>query len=48
MWTVLNLSPRAIAGNRRLEAHTITAMLETYGHADIGAFEEVDMAFAGI
>ncbi len=46
MWTVLKLSPRAIAAIAGWKPSTITAMLETYGHADIGAFEEVDAAFA--
>lgn len=46
MWTVLKLSPRAIAAIAGWKPGTITAMLETYGHADVGAFEEVDAAFA--
>jgi hypothetical protein len=48
MWTVLKLSPRAIAAIAGWKPGTITGMLETYGHADVGAFEEVDAAFAGI
>jgi len=48
MWTELKLSPRAIAAIAGWKTGTITAMLETYGHADVGAFEEVDAAFAGV
>jgi integrase len=48
MWTVLELSPRAIAAIAGWKTGTVTAMLETYGHADVGAFEEVDAAFAGV
>jgi hypothetical protein len=47
MWTELKLSPRAIAAIAGWKMGTITAMLETYGHADIGAFQEVYAAFAG-
>lgn len=46
MWTVLKLSPRAIAAIAGWRPRTIAAMLETYGHADVGALEEVDDAFA--
>lgn len=48
MWTVLKLSPRAIAAIAGWKPGTIMAMLETYGHADVGALEEVDAAFAGV
>jgi integrase len=47
MWTKLKLSPRAIAAIAGWKPGSITAMLETYGHADVGALEEVDAAFAG-
>src|SRR5262249_6778053 len=45
MWTVLKLSPRAIAAIAGWKPGTVMSMLETYGHADIGAFEEVAAAF---
>jgi hypothetical protein len=47
MWTVLKLSPRAIAAIAGWKPGTVMSMLETYGHADIGALKEVDAAFAG-
>jgi integrase len=48
MWTVLGLSPRAIAVVAGWKPGTVMAMLETYGHADVGALEEVDAAFAEV
>jgi hypothetical protein len=46
MWTVLNLTERAIAAQAGWKLSTVTKMLATYGHGDIGALEEVDAAFA--
>lgn len=47
MWTVLELSPRAIAAIAGWKSGTVAAMLETYGHADIGAFEELTLGLLG-
>lgn len=48
MWTdpELHMSPRAIAALAGWKVSTVIEMLETYGHGDVGALEEVDAAFA--
>jgi hypothetical protein len=46
MWTELEMSPRAIAALAGWKVSTVTKMLETYGHGDVGALEEVDASFA--
>lgn len=48
MWTdpELHMSPRAIAALAGWKVSTVIEMLETYGHGDVGAAEEVDAAFA--
>jgi integrase len=46
MWTKLGMSPRAIAAQAGWKISTVNAMLEIYGHGDVGALEEVDRAFA--
>lgn len=46
MWTQLGLSERAIAAQAGWRLSTVTKMLETYGHGDLGALEEIDRAFA--
>lgn len=48
MWTELKLSPRAIAAVAGWKPGTVMAMLETYGHADVGALQEVDAVFAEV
>jgi hypothetical protein len=47
MWTdpELHMSPRAIAALAGWKVSTVI-VLETYGHGDVGAAEEVDAAFA--
>jgi hypothetical protein len=40
------MSPRAIAALAGWKVSTVIEMLETYGHGDVGALEEVDAAFA--
>lgn len=46
MWTEMEMSPRAIAALAGWKTTTVIEMLETYGHGDVGALEEVDAAFA--
>ncbi len=46
MWTELEMSPRAIAALAGWKVSTVIKMLETYGHGDVGALEEVDASFA--
>jgi integrase len=48
MWSEpeLEMSPRAIAALAGWKVSTVIEMLETYGHGDVGALEEVDAAFA--
>jgi hypothetical protein len=46
MWTELEMSPRAIAALAGWKVSTVIKMLETYGHGDVGALEEVDTSFA--
>jgi integrase len=45
MWTKMGLSNRAIAALAGWSLKTVDAMLETYGHGDVGALDEVDAAF---
>lgn len=47
MWTKLHMSRRAIAAQAGWSIRTVDKMLAVYGHADVGALEEVDAAFAG-
>ena len=44
-WVKLGLSERAIAAQAGWKLSTVIAMLETYGHGDIGALDEIDAAF---
>lgn len=46
MWTVLKMSPRAIAAQAGWDVSTVDKMLRVYGHAEVGALAEVDDAFA--
>jgi hypothetical protein len=46
MWAELGMAPRAIAALAGWKPSTVIEMLETYGHGDVGALEEVDAAFA--
>lgn len=46
MWAEMEMSPRAIAALAGWKVSTVNEMLETYGHGDVGALEEVDAAFA--
>lgn len=46
MWVELGLSERAIAAQAGWKLSTVIEMLETYGHGDVGALDEVDAAFA--
>ncbi len=46
MWTQLGMSDRAIAAQAGWSLRTVTKMLATYGHGDVGALDEVDAAFA--
>jgi integrase len=46
MWTERGMSPRAIAALAGWKVSTVIEMLETYGHGDVGAMEEVDANFA--
>lgn len=46
MWTEREMSPRAIAALAGWKVSTVIEMLETYGHGDVGAMEEVDDNFA--
>lgn len=45
MWTRLGMSRRAIAAQAGWSVSTVDKMLAVYGHADVGALEEVDAAF---
>jgi hypothetical protein len=47
MWTQLGMSRRAIAAQAGWSLTTVDKMLEIYGHAEVGALEEVDRAFKG-
>jgi integrase len=46
MWVEMGMSPRAIAALAGWKVTTVIKMLETYGHGDVGALEEVDASFA--
>lgn len=46
LWTERGMSPRAIAALAGWKVSTVIEMLETYGHGDVGALEEVDASFA--
>jgi integrase len=46
MWTVLKMEPRVIAAQAGWKVSTVDEMLETYGHGEVGALEDVDAAFA--
>lgn len=46
MWTRLGMSERAIAAQAGWKVSTVQRMLAIYGHADVGALDEVDRAFA--
>lgn len=46
MWTKLEMSDRVIAAQAGWKPSTVTKMLETYGHGEVGALEDVDAAFA--
>jgi integrase len=45
MWRVLKMSEPAIAAQAGWKVSTVSKMLEIYGHAEVGALEEVDRAF---
>jgi integrase len=45
MWTQLGMEPRVIAAQAGWKVSTVDAMLETYGHGEVGALDEVDAAF---
>jgi integrase len=45
MWVKMGLSNRAIAALAGWKLRTVDKMLETYGHGEIGALDEVDAAF---
>jgi hypothetical protein len=45
MWTELEMTPRAIAALAGWKVSTVIEMLETYGHGEVGAMEEVDATF---
>jgi integrase len=47
MWAKLDLPPRVIAQQMGWSLAAVLKLLETYGHGDIGALEEIDEAFAG-
>lgn len=44
LWTKLNLSKRAIAAQAGWRESTVDKMLRIYGHAEVGALEEIDRA----
>lgn len=46
MWAKLGMSKRAIAAQAGWKLSTVEKMLAIYGHAEVGALEEVDAAFA--
>jgi integrase len=46
MWTERGMSPRGIAALAGWKVSTVIEMLETYGHGDVGAMEEVDANFS--
>jgi integrase len=48
LWTQLGVSNRAIAAQAGWKLSTVDKMLETYGHGDVGALEEVDAAFEDV
>ncbi len=45
MWTVLGLSPRAIAAQAGWKLDNANRMLAVYGHGEVGALQEVDASF---
>jgi integrase len=45
MWARLGMSRRAIATQAGWSVQTVDKMLAVYGHADVGALEEIDAAF---
>jgi integrase len=45
MWRTLRMSAPAIAAQAGWSVKTVDSMLAVYGHADIGALDEVDRAF---
>ncbi len=46
MWVEMGMHPRAIASLAGWKLKTVIEMLETYGHGDVGAMEQVDEAFS--
>lgn len=42
----MGIHPRAIAALAGWKVKTVIEMLETYGHGDVGAMEEVDEVFS--
>lgn len=48
MWTVLGMSERAIAAQAGWALSTVNKMLAIYGHAEVGALDEVDKAFDNV
>lgn len=45
MWAKMGMSTRAIAAQAGWSLRTVDKMLRVYGHADVGALDEVDAAF---
>jgi integrase len=45
MWTKLGMSRRAIAAQAGWSVRSVDKLLAVYGHADVGALDEVDAAF---
>jgi hypothetical protein len=45
LYATLGLPPRVIAEQMGWQASSVLKLLETYGHGDVGALEEVDKAF---
>ncbi|MBS1880433.1 MAG: tyrosine-type recombinase/integrase [Actinobacteria bacterium] len=48
MHTVLEMPDRVIAAQAGWKRSTVTKMIETYGHGEVGALEDVDAAFANV
>ena len=46
MWRKMGMSEPAIAAQAGWKISTVTKMLETYGHGEVGALDEVDAAWA--
>jgi hypothetical protein len=46
MYTKMKMEPRLIGAQAGRKPSTVEEMIETYGHGEVGALDDVDAAFA--